>query len=188
MLERGLLDWRLGCQGIGLCQLSRHENETGNVDRSDLGDAGGHHAHQLGKPILMDVPVVCKCNQLFAVQLGMEKGSVLIGGAAETRGGGERFETACGSVGLLDAPMVLLDMVVQVAVRPVRHLVPEDGPNGPRLGVVVIGGDAVGRYPSHRPRRTIEDLGRCEVPRVAEAYVHEGGAAADPCPVSGVPQ
>jgi hypothetical protein len=40
------------------------------VDRSDLGYAAGHHAHQLGKPILMDVPVVCKRNELFAVQLG----------------------------------------------------------------------------------------------------------------------
>jgi hypothetical protein len=79
---------------------------------------------------------VCKRNELFAVQLWTEKGSDLIEGAAETRGGGEGFEPACGPVALLDAPMVLLDIVVQVAVRPVRHLVPEDGPNSPRVGVV----------------------------------------------------
>jgi hypothetical protein len=121
----------------------------------------------------MDVPAGCKRNELVAVQLETEKGSDLIEGAAETRGGGEGFEPACGPVALLDALMVLLDMAVQVAVRPVRHLVPEDGPNGPRIGVVAIGGDAVGRYPGHRPRRTKEGLGRCEVPRVAEAYVHE---------------
>jgi hypothetical protein len=137
------------------------------VDRSDLGYAAGHHAHYLGKPILMDVPLVCMRNELFVVQLRTEKGSDLIGGSAETRGGSEGFETACESVGLLDAPMVPLGMVVQVAVHPVHRLVPKDGPNGPRLGVVVIGGDAVGRYPCHRPRRTKEGLGRCEVPRVA---------------------
>src|SRR5919108_4527849 len=54
-----------------------------------------------------------------------------------------------------------------------QYLVPEDGPNSPRVGVVAIGGDAVGRDPGHRPRRTEERLGRCEAPRVAEAYVHE---------------
>lgn len=114
---------------------------------------GCYHAHQLGNPLQLDAPAVCKRNELVAVQLETEKGSDCIEGAAETRGGGEGFEPACGPVALLDAPMVLLDMAVQVAVRPARHLVPEDGPNGPLLGVVPIGGDAVGRDPSHRPRR-----------------------------------
>jgi hypothetical protein len=121
----------------------------------------------------MDVPAVCKRNELFSVQLETEKGSDLIGGVAETRGGGEGFEPACGPAALLDAPMVLLHMAVHVAVRPARHPVPEDGPNGPRVGVVAIGGDAVGRHPGQRPRRTKEGLGRCELPRVAEASVHE---------------
>jgi hypothetical protein len=108
---------------------------------------GRYHAHQLGNPILMDVPAMCKRNELCAVQLETEKGSDLIEGVAETRGGGEGFDPACEPVALLDAPMVLLDMAVQVAVRPVRQLVPQDGPNGPRVGVVAIGGDTVGRCP-----------------------------------------
>jgi hypothetical protein len=101
----------------------------------------------------LDAPAVCKRNELVAVQLETEKGSNRIKGAAETRSGGEFVEPACGPVALLDAPMVLLDRALQVAIRPVSHLVPEDGPNGPLLGVVPIGGDAVGRDPSHRPRR-----------------------------------
>ena len=64
----------------------------------------------------MDMPAVCKRNGLFAVQLETEKGSDLIEGAAETRGGGGGFEPACGPVALLDAPMVLLDGWTQ-AVR-----------------------------------------------------------------------
>ena len=96
---------------------------------------------------------MCKRNELVAVQLETEKGSNRIKGAAETRGGGEGVEPACGPVALLDTPMVLLDRALQVAVRPVSHLVPEDGPNGPLLGVVAVGGDAAGRDPNHRPRR-----------------------------------
>jgi hypothetical protein len=46
---------------------------------------------RLGKPILMDVPAMCKRNGLFAVQLETEKGSDLIKGTAETRGGGGRL-------------------------------------------------------------------------------------------------
>ena len=61
----------------------------------------------------MDVPAVCKRNELVAVQLETERGSDLIEGAAETRGGGEVFEPARGPVALLDAPMVLLDMAVK---------------------------------------------------------------------------
>jgi hypothetical protein len=67
---------------------------------------------------------------LFAVQLGTEMGSDLIEHEAEARCGDKGFEPACGGVALLAAPMILLDMTVQVTVRPGRRLVPEDGPNG----------------------------------------------------------
>jgi hypothetical protein len=60
----------------------------------------------------MDAPALRKREGLVTVQLGTEKRSQLIKEATETRGGGEGFEPICGPVPLLDAPMVLFDMVV----------------------------------------------------------------------------
>jgi hypothetical protein len=78
----------------------------------------------------MNVPAMRGRHRLFAVQRGTEMGSDLIEHEAEARGGDKGCEPACGRVALLGAPVILLDMTVQVAVRPGRHLVPEDGPNG----------------------------------------------------------
>jgi hypothetical protein len=121
----------------------------------------------------MDVPAVRKRHGLFAVQLGTENSSDLIKSEAEARGYGAGCEPACGLVAWLDAPMVLLQMVVEMVVGPVRHLVPKDMPNGARVGVVAVGGHAVGRHRGHRPRRAEEGLSGCEVPRVAEPYIDE---------------
>jgi hypothetical protein len=69
--------------------------------------------------------------------------------------------------------MILLEMVIQVAVRPMRHPIPKDVPNGARVCIAAIRGDAVQGHAGHRLGRTKERFGRREVPHVAEAYVHE---------------
>ena len=104
----------------------------------------------------MDAPALRKREGLVAVRLGAEKASDLIKDATETCGGGEGFEAAHGPVALFNAPMVLLEMIVQVAVGPVHHAVPGDLPNGAWVSIVAIGGDPVGRLPGHRPRRPKE--------------------------------
>jgi hypothetical protein len=76
----------------------------------------------------MNVPAVRGRHGLYAVQLGTEMGSDLTAHEAEARGGDKGFEPACGRVAWLGARMILLDMTVQVAVRPGRHLVPRTVP------------------------------------------------------------
>ena len=121
----------------------------------------------------MDVPAVRKRESLVAVRLGTEECSNLIKGTAERRSGGEAFESARGPVALFDAPMVLLHMVVQIAVGPVRHPVPEDVPNGAWIGIMAVRRDPVRRDPGHHPRRPKEGLGRCKVSGLTEAHIHE---------------
>jgi hypothetical protein len=137
------------------------------------GLCGCYHAHQLGKPVLMDGPALCERNGLVTVRLGTEKCSDLIKDAAEIRSGAEGFEPACGPVALLDAPMILLEVIIQVAVRPMRHPISKDVPNGAWIGIMAIGGDAVWDHAGHRPGGAEERLGRCEIPGVTEANIHE---------------
>ena len=65
------------------------------------------------------------------MRLRAEKGSDLIEQTAETRGRGESFEPTHRPVPRLDAPMILFQLIVYIAVRPVRHSVPENMPDGP---------------------------------------------------------
>jgi hypothetical protein len=55
----------------------------------------------------------------------------------------------------------------------VDHPLPEDIPYGTGVRVMPIRGDAVRRHPGHGPRGAKEGLRRGEIPRGAEAHVHE---------------
>lgn len=84
----------------------------------------------MSESLAMDAPALLKRERFVAVRPGAEKSSDLFKDVAETRSGGERFEAAHGPVALLHAPMILLQLVIQIAVRPVDHEVPEDVPDG----------------------------------------------------------
>ena len=56
----------------------------------------------------MDAPVLRTREELITVRLGAEKGADFIEDTAETCGGGERFEAACGPIALFNALVVLL--------------------------------------------------------------------------------
>jgi hypothetical protein len=88
-----------------------------------------------------------------------------------------RVEPTCYPVPLLDAAMILPQMMIYGAVRPVSHLVPEDVPDRTRVGVVAIGGDPVRRHPGHGPRRAKAGLGRGEVACVTEPYADQRAIA-----------
>jgi hypothetical protein len=137
------------------------------------------HAHQVAKSLSMDAPTLLKREELVTMRLGTEKGADLNEGAAETCGCGEGFEPTRGPVPLFDPPMILFQMVVQIAVGAVRHPLSEDGANGSRIGIMAIRGDAVGRHPGHRPGRAKKGLGRRQVPRVAEPRMDEMAVPVD---------
>jgi hypothetical protein len=119
----------------------------------------------------MDGPALGQRHGLVTVRLGTEKGSDLIKDTAETGGGGEGFEPAHRPVALLDALMVLLQVVVEMAVGAVQHPVPKDVSNGVWIGIMPIGGDAVRRHSRHRPGGAEERLSRLEVTPVAEPCI-----------------
>jgi hypothetical protein len=108
-----------------------------------------HHSHQVNESLAMEAPALLKCERFVAVRLGAEKRSDLVKDVAETRSGGKRFEAAHGSAALLHTPMILLQMVIQIAVRPVDHEVPEDIPDGTRVRVMTIRGNTVWGQPGH---------------------------------------
>jgi hypothetical protein len=120
-----------------------------------------------------------KCEALIAVSLRLQKGTNLIEDLTETPSGVKGFESTHGLVLLFDSAMVLLQMIVQVAVRPVHHPLPENVPIGARVGITAIGRDAVRRHPSHRPRRPKKGLGRHQITRVAEPRINEVAVALD---------
>ena len=68
--------------------------------------------------------------------------------------------------------MILLYTVIQVTVRPVHDLIPENVAYGTRIGVMAIGGNAFGYHPGHRPGRTEEGLGCRKIPCVAEPTIY----------------
>jgi hypothetical protein len=47
--------------------------------------------------------------------------------------------------------MLLFQMIIQVAVRPVYHPIPKDIPNAARVGIMAIRSDPVEHDAGHRP-------------------------------------
>ncbi len=72
----------------------------------------------------MDVPVLCQRQALIAVRSGAEKRADFVEEAAEVRSSPKCFEPTCHQVALLDSPMILRQMIIQVAVRPVCYPLP----------------------------------------------------------------
>jgi site-specific DNA recombinase len=62
-------------------------------------------------------------------------------------------------------------MIIQVAVGPVRHPIPEDAPDGTWVSIMAISGNAVRHDPRHRPGRAEERLGCREIPRIAQLRI-----------------
>jgi hypothetical protein len=67
--------------------------------------------------------------------------------------------------------MVLLQVMIQGAARPMHHPFPEHVPNRVRVGVMAIRGDPVGRHPDHRPGRAEKGFGRRQVTCVVEPHI-----------------
>jgi hypothetical protein len=83
------------------------------------------------------------------------------------------FESAYSAVASLNPPMILFQMVVEVTIRPVHHLVPEAISYGPWISIMPVGGDTRWRHPRHSPCGAQKRLGRGEVPCATGAPIDQ---------------
>ena len=113
-------------------------------------------------------------------RLRSEESPNLIEQATEVCRRTARFEIARGPIALFDSTMRLLKTIVRVTVRPVYHSASEHLPDSTRVGVVAVGGNAVGCHTGHGPRRAEERLSRHEVPGSTQPHVYKV-----PIPVDG---
>src|SRR5215213_8337666 len=117
----------------------------------------------------------------MSVMAGAEAEEVaeLIVAAAEPGGRSRALEALHGPVSAFDAPMVLLQLIVQVAAGPVPHTTAQLGPDRPRVAVVAVGRDPVRRHAGHRLRGAEERLRRRHVAMLAEHHIHQRAGAVD---------
>src|SRR5918999_6423727 len=119
-----------------------------------------------GSPLL-------KGEELIAVRLRAEKRTHLVEQAAEARSRGAMCESAHRPILLFDSSMILLQVVIQVAIRAMFYLIPENITYGAWIGVVSIRSDAAWYHAGAYPGDTEEGLRRSKVACVAEAHVHQ---------------
>jgi hypothetical protein len=120
----------------------------------------------------MDAAAFCEGEVLVVTRPRPEKGTDLVEDATAACGGGEGSQPARRAIPLFNAPMILLQRVVEVAIRPVGHPLPKDVADGAWVGGMAIGGDALRCHPGHRLCRAEEGLSRRKVARVAQLCVH----------------
>ena len=120
----------------------------------------------------MDAAAFCEGEVLVVTRLRPEKGTDLVEDTTEACCGGEGSKPARRAIPLFNAPMILFQMVIEIAMRPVGHPPPEDVADGTWVGVMAIGGGALRCHPGHRPCRAEEGLSRRKVARVAQPDVH----------------
>jgi hypothetical protein len=90
----------------------------------------------------MDTSSLQERNRLLRLPLRPQKGADFLEETAEACGCVEDFQSVRGPTPLFYAPMVLLQTVIQVAIGPMYHMISKNIPNGPRIGVMLIGGDS----------------------------------------------
>ena len=89
-------------------------------------------------------------NVLVRAGAGTEEVSEFIVTSAEPGGRSRALEAPHGPVAPFDAPVVLLQPVIQVATGSVPHILAEFGPDRPGIAVVAVGRDPVRCHAGHR--------------------------------------
>jgi hypothetical protein len=112
----------------------------------------------------MDSSLLLEGEGLIAVGRRAKERTDLIEQATEARSRAAMSEPAHRSIPLLDAAMILLQMVIQVAIGPVDDLLPEHCADRSWIGVMPIGRDPGRPHTRHGPRGAEECFSRGEVP------------------------
>ncbi len=106
-----------------------------------------------------------------------EKVAQFVVGPAEPDGRSGALESPHGPVSAFDAPVVLLQPVIQVATGPVPHILAQLGPDRPGIAVVAIRRDPVRRDAGDRLGGAEERLCGCHVALFAEQYIEQRAGA-----------
>lgn len=89
------------------------------------------------------------------------------------------LEVPHGPVSAFDAPVILLQPIVQVAAGPVSHTPAQLGPDRPGVAIVAVRRDPIRRHASGRLCGAEERLRRRHVAVLAEQHVDERAGAVD---------
>jgi hypothetical protein len=71
----------------------------------------------------------------------------------------------------------LIEAAVQIAARPMSHILAELRPDGFGIGVMTVRGDTIRRYASHSLCRSKERIGGSKVPMLTQHHVYQGTVA-----------
>src|SRR3954471_14977915 len=116
---------------------------------------------------------------LVVTGAGAEDVSKFIVPPAEPGRGSGTLEAAHRSVSAFEAPVILLQPVIEVAAGPVPHPFAELGPDRAGVAVVAVRRDPVRRHPGDRLRGAEKGLRRRHVALLAEHHIDERAGAVD---------
>src|SRR6516165_312831 len=162
----------------GLCQLSRLliDDVSAILPRATGGlqDAERYHgsAHVLPTPR-------CRGNMLAHAGPAAQEVSELVVAAAIPPRRSSALQSQHRSTSALDAAVILLKSVVQIATCPMPHMAAELGPECPGIGIVAVRGNPIWGYAGHRLCRSKEGLGGGKVAVLTQHHVDQGASAID---------
>src|SRR4051795_13022490 len=138
------------------------------ADARSSGFQDAQHGHG---PPEKEQPAAIGGNVLVRTGAEAEEVSEFVVTSAEPGGRSWALEAPHGPVAAFDAPVVLLQPVIQVAAGAVPHPFAELAPDRPRVAVVTVGRDPVRRHAGDCPGRAEERLRRRHVALLAEHHV-----------------
>src|SRR5215208_6990237 len=123
-------------------RLSWNEANPGSCGLQD-----GQHGHT---PPEVEQSASVGGNMLMVAGAEAEEVAQFVVGPAEPGGRSGAFEAPHGPVAAFDAPVVLLQPVVQVATGPVLHIFAQSRADRPGIAVVAVGRNPVRDHAGHR--------------------------------------
>src|ERR1700746_1708060 len=121
----------------------------------------------------------CRGNTLAHAGPAAQEVSELVVAAAIPPRRSRALQSKHRSTSALDAAVILLKSVVQIATCPMPHMAAEFCPDCPGIGIVAVRGDPIRGYPGHRLCRSKEGLGGGKVAVLTQHYVDQGASAID---------
>src|ERR1700747_813270 len=121
----------------------------------------------------------CRGNMLAHAGAAAQEVSELVVAAAIPPRRSSALQSKHRSTSALDAAVILLKSVVQIATCPMPHMAAEFCPDCPGIGIVAVCGDSIRGYAGHRLCRSKEGLGGGKVAVLTQHHVDQGASAID---------